>query len=158
MLEKIEATKARRAAERAEAETKVGSLAPIKAMFDAAFAAGHRRPVYRAEGLVLSRAGDFSRNPGAIYVKSDDDGAYLGKVVDGVYKPVLPGRPFVAKVRESADQVAEALAVIAADPKAAAIRFGQKSGNCACCGRALTAKDSVELGIGPICASKWGLL
>ena len=32
-----------------------------------------------------------------------------------------------------------------------------KTGNCSCCGRHLENKESVELGIGPICRSKWGL-
>jgi hypothetical protein len=34
--------------------------------------------------------------------------------------------------------------------------YGQKTGRCGCCGRTLTRPTSVSLGIGPICASKFG--
>ncbi len=33
--------------------------------------------------------------------------------------------------------------------------FGHRTGRCACCGRTLTNPDSIELGIGPICASRY---
>jgi hypothetical protein len=49
------------------------------------------------------------------------------------------------------------LQVIAADPRGEAIRFGQRTGTCSCCGRELTKHASIEAGIGPICAQKWGL-
>jgi hypothetical protein len=35
-------------------------------------------------------------------------------------------------------------------------KFGKKTGNCICCGRLLTVKASVEAGIGPVCAEKYG--
>lgn len=46
------------------------------------------------------------------------------------------------------------LALIAADPKAAMIRYGQELGECGHCGRTLTDAASRAAGIGPICASK----
>jgi hypothetical protein len=39
----------------------------------------------------------------------------------------------------------------------AAVRYGRQTGRCSCCGRELTNKASIDAGIGPICASKWGL-
>ncbi len=45
---------------------------------------------------------------------------------------------------------------IAQDPKGAAIAYGRMTGSCACCGRALTDKDSVAAGIGPVCAENFG--
>lgn len=46
------------------------------------------------------------------------------------------------------------LALIAQDPKAAMIRYGQELGECGHCGRTLTDAASRAAGIGPICASK----
>lgn len=33
---------------------------------------------------------------------------------------------------------------------------GKTTGNCACCGRELTDPKSIEMGIGPLCAERWG--
>jgi len=137
MVAKIEANRAARVANAPSVD-----LQPIRDMFEAALANGHKRPTYRAEGLVINRAPDHGRNPGALYVKTED-GDYLGKVL---------GTSYMGK-----DDAAEALASIASNPLDAAIRYGRKTGRCACCGRELTNKLSVELGIGPICRDKWGL-
>jgi len=114
-------------------------LTSIKDMFDHVVGQGYKYPKYRAENLVLSRAGDNGRNPGALYV-CDEAEQYLGKIVNGVYT----GKPALG------------LAVIAADPRAAAVAWGKKYGRCSCCGADLTNPDSIALGIGPICAEKWG--
>ena len=45
-------------------------------------------------------------------------------------------------------------ALIAQDPKAAMIRYGQELGECGHCGRTLTDAASRAAGIGPICAAK----
>ncbi len=90
-----------------------------------------------------------SANAGGLYVKEAKGGDYLGKVVGG---------QFVAAFGTPAPRVAEikaALAVIATDPAAAAVRYGKATGICSCCGRALTDPASVEAGIGPICAEAW---
>lgn len=45
------------------------------------------------------------------------------------------------------------------DPYAAATAYGLQTGVCSCCsccGRELTNKLSVELGIGPVCREKFG--
>lgn len=136
MREKVEQRKAERSAAAAEV-----NLSPISALFDGAVASGFKRPTYRAEGLVLSRAPDHGRNPGAIYVKADS-GEYMGKVQGGEYRGKHAAIP--------------ALEAIASDPLEAAVRHGRKTGRCSCCGRELTNAESIELGIGPICRSKWG--
>lgn len=59
-----------------------------------------------------------------------------------------PGRNYVGKLSEE-------LAAIAADPMAAVIAYGRKTGTCGCCGRKLTNPASIEAGIGPICASRF---
>src|SRR5262249_53618756 len=63
-----------------EAARQTVDLSPIRAMFEAARESGHKAPIYRAAGLVISRAPDHGRNPGALYVKTEDD-EYLGKIL-----------------------------------------------------------------------------
>lgn len=139
MRAKVEAKRTERQAERTAGSATV-DLEPIRRMFETARGNGYKRPVYRAAGLVITRASGFGKNPGALYVKTDADD-YLGKIIGTAYT----GRP------------AAALAAIALDPRGEAIRYGQRTGTCSCCGRTLTNEGSIEAGIGPVCASKWGL-
>lgn len=48
------------------------------------------------------------------------------------------------------------LTLIAQDPKAAMLRYGQEIGSCGHCGRTLTNETSRQYGIGPICRAKMG--
>lgn len=121
-------------------------LQRIRDMFEAAVESGYKKPTYRAEGLVISRAPDGGKNPGMLYVKNEA-GAYQGKIEGATFR----GTPFTAP------GTADILKGIAEDPMAAAVRYGRKTGRCACCGRELTNALSVELGIGPVCRSKWSL-
>jgi hypothetical protein len=123
------------------------NLSRIREMFEAAVSNGHQKPVYRAEGLKISLAPATGRNAGALYVVEIETDAYQGKV-DGV--------EFKA-VREASEGTISALHRIAENPMEAAVRYGQKTGKCSCCGRKLTNKVSIEMGIGPICAGTWGL-
>jgi len=50
----------------------------------------------------------------------------------------------------------EAMATILGDPSAAARNFGLMSGVCGICNRKLTVPESIEAGIGPVCARKRG--
>jgi hypothetical protein len=99
--------------------------------------------------MVLSLAGANSRNAGAIYVKAgpafEDD--YFGKVIGGEFH----------KVRTAPESVTTALQALASDPLSSAVAYGRTTGTCACCGRELTKKESIDRGIGPICAENWGL-
>lgn len=142
--EKIQAAKAARAAELAAAP--VVDLTPIRTMFETAVVSGYKRPTYRAEGLVISRAPDHGNNPGALYVK-DAEGNYRGKVIGVKFAPAF----------NAPKDVLDCLVAIATDPLGAALRYGQRTGACACCGRKLTAHSSIDLGIGPVCKEKWGL-
>lgn len=47
------------------------------------------------------------------------------------------------------------LEALLADPKAAAIEYGHRTGSCCVCGRTLTNPESVAAGIGPICAGRF---
>lgn len=146
MVEKVEAKRKARLEARA-AEAVSVDLSPIATMFEAATDSGYKKPVYRAEGVVISKAPMHGANAGALYVK-DSDGEYLGKVADGKFWGIRG----IDRATVEAN-----LKTIAADPKEAAVRWGKKYGKCSCCGRDLTNKVSIELGIGPICAEKWGL-
>jgi hypothetical protein len=44
------------------------------------------------------------------------------------------------------------------DPKGALISYGKLTSQCGCCGLPLTNAKSIELGIGPICLDKYGIL
>lgn len=147
MLAKLEANKKKRD----DAATAV-DLSAIRDMFETAYSKGHKRPKYRAEGLVISRAPDSGRNAGSLYVKLDDDDEfaeceYQGKLTpDNMFRPV-----------GSVDaRTLEALNAIAANPAEAAVRYGRRTGQCSICARQLTNSESIDRGIGPICADKFG--
>ena len=119
-------------------------VAKISAAFDRAHKAGLKRPKVRFQSIEFSRAPDSGKNPGAIYVKSGDE--YLGKVLAGRFYPV-----------KACDEARRGeIVTIAADPGAAAKAHGLKVGWCSCCGRELTDPNSIALGIGPICAERYG--
>ena len=120
------------------------SIDKIETALRTAKSNGVEHPKLRLEAFTFSLAKAGGKNDGAIYVKAGDD--YLGKIMGG---------------RLSASQLcgAERQAAIiaaAADPEAAAEAYGKRTGVCSCCGRRLTAKESVKRSIGPICAEKFG--
>lgn len=95
-------------------------------------------------GFEVSKAGIRSRNPGALYVCQGEE--YLGKIMGGVFERSAKCSPETeAAFRAHMD-----------DPLAAAVEFGRVTGQCACCGKTLTNPESIERGIGPICASSFG--
>lgn len=143
----------------ADADLSSGNLEDIFKIFTKAIESGRKRPVLRiavledpndddsdvSGHLKISLAPAGGKNAGHLYVKLDDD--YQGKID--------PDGKFFA-IRDAEDGIAEVLVAIADDPLAKAVLYGRKTGNCACCGRELTNQDSIDLGIGPICAEKWG--
>ena len=142
------AERAERAAERAKpaAQVKGAGLTKLQEVFLKAIESGLKNPKLRIDSLVINRAKDHSKNPGHLYIK--DHGEYAGKV--------SPDGEFFKSYNCSAETVA-LITEIGTDPLGQAVEHGRKTGNCACCGRDLTNKESVELGIGPICRDKWGL-
>jgi len=119
-------------------------LSNIISMFSKAHEA-IKTPKFRYEDLVISRASDNGANAGALYVKVD--GEYAGKVKEGKW----------FGIRTAPEGIINKLQEIAANPLESAVAYGRKTGNCACCGRELTRHDSIERGIGPICAERFGL-
>jgi hypothetical protein len=103
------------------------------------------KPTLRFEGLVLKGAGHYSPWFGTVSIFWQ--GEYAGRIErDGRLTP--KGRPDPALLSR--------LAEIEIDPAAAAKADGHRMGSCSCCGRLLTDPVSVEAGIGPICAERFG--
>ena len=139
--------KAREAEERAQvvANAPVLDIAKIEQTIQTALGNRIKRPILRLADFKFSPAPSTGKNAGAIYVKATS-GDYLGKVQGGKF------------VRSyTCDAVTEAEIVkVASDPAAAAVAYGKKYGQCSCCGKELSDPISVERGIGPVCATKFG--
>ena len=138
MLMKVKANQA------ARAEAPTVDLSNVVAMFNKAHEA-IKTPKFRFEDLVVSRAPDSGANAGALYVKVD--GEYAGKVKEGKW----------FGLRTAPQDTLSKLQQIANSPLDSAVAYGRKTGNCAMCGRSLTKHESVDRGIGPICAERFGL-
>ena len=124
----------------------VVSVEAIEVAFNNAKQSGVKFPKLRLDEFVFSPAGENSKNAGAIYIKSKGDGVYLGKVAGG--------RLFTS--RDCTTEAAERITAVSSDPKQAAVAYGMKFGACSVCGRQLTDSDSVQRGIGPVCADNYG--
>jgi len=119
--------------------------------FATAVSNGLKAPKLTVGGLLITRAKDHSRNPGYLYVNTVgdyNDRIYLGKI--------SPAGEFFAG-RDCTDDIFKEVVKLSGDVLAAAQAHGALTGNCSMCNRELTNELSVELGIGPICRSKWGL-
>lgn len=126
------------------AESKAIDVSKIEVAFASAIENKIKRPKLRLGSFMFSRAPDTGVNAGSIYVKEGE--AYLGKVTAG---------QFFATRACGAEREARVIEV-AADPAKAAKAYGMRTGECSCCGRTLTNGISIDLGIGPICAEKYG--
>lgn len=147
-MEKMAAREAERAAEKVARVENAPTIdvSAIEALFASAKSNGLKKPKFRAlDGIAISAAPANGRNAGALYVKANDE--YAGKIVAGRFMAL----------RSTPETVLPRLLEIAADPLGTAKLYGQRTGNCCCCGRELTKHASIDAGIGPICASKWGL-
>lgn len=81
---------------------------------------------------------------------------------------VLEGHRLVGKIDDCGtftsgctgptDEYFEFIECTNSDVKGALTEFGKITSRCGCCGLPLTNKKSIELGIGPICLDKYGLL
>lgn len=120
----------------------------LETAFNTAKGNGLKYPRITLAGFNFSPAGPHTRNPGAIYVVrgARRAGTYLGKVLAGRFTPSRDCEPATQA------QVAEVLA----DPLKAVTAYGVLTGSCAICSRELTDPVSVALGIGPVCAGRFG--
>lgn len=91
-------------------------------------------------GISVSPARSYNDR---LYVKAN--GQYVGKLTrQGT------------DIRDS--EIISILEDAAENPSKAAALYGRETGECSCCGRELTDPRSISLGIGPICARKFGWL
>jgi len=104
----------------------------------------HLRLQSGEHSLSFSPGTPGSQWDGMIFVKEGDK--KLGWIKNGKF------------TRRSECTDAEEAAILDActDPLKAALAYGQRWSVCACCGRELTNKESIERGIGPICAETYG--
>lgn len=114
----------------------------LEAVFAVATGKGLKKPALTIGDLRFNPAPETGANPGAIYVKQD--GTYMGKMLRGQFITRTTGE-FVSKVL-----------AIAGDPEGEAIKHGKLTGRCAVCSRKLSDPESVDRGIGPVCAEKFG--
>jgi hypothetical protein len=133
---------AQRAVEKAQAQAV--PIDAIESAFERAKAAGIKWPKLRLDSFVFSPAGQAGKNPGAVYVKEGD--TYLGKVFGGK----------LFKSRDCTSDQENRIVAAATDPAAAAIAYGKRFGACSVCGRELSNQESIDLGIGPVCAERFG--
>lgn len=133
-------------------------LTAVNALLDTALANGLKYPKLHltvGDGpLVISRCGDRSKTPGALNVTDGgpfDQNVWYGRVKDGQYQPNgrLPSTVVL--------QIGSVLNALAINPLAVICGHGHMTGHCACCGRQLTDPKSVRRGVGPVCATRWGL-
>lgn len=106
-----------------------------------------KKPCFRIDDLRITMASEFSRNPGHLYIK-DSNWNYIGKVTPGGTLRVIH------QDKITSEQMLLVLAAIV-EPEDTAMSHGKTTGTCCCCGRTLTNKLSIELGIGPICRGFW---
>jgi hypothetical protein len=85
------------------------------------------------------------QNVSDVWVKEGN--TWCGKIEGGKFK----------RFKNCTDDQEARIKVCCDDPAAAAKAYGLRFKNCSCCGRVLTNEQSRQLGIGPICAAKWGL-
>lgn len=160
-------------------ERETASLSPDQQMFLARIHAGHVDPTAEQASriitklLSLPRRGETTETTTTTAAPAVDvpAGRYAieigGKVgffrVDRPEDGKWAGRTFV---KEQASEEFypvrgprrnEVLTAIAADPRAAMIRYGHELGRCGNCGRTLTDEISREMGIGPDCAKHLGI-
>lgn len=126
-------------------DAKVVDVSKIEEAFAVAMGNQVKKPKLRLDAYRFSAVTE-GKNAGSIYVKEIESGEYLGKITGGKF----------FRVRACTDEMEARIIAAAADPRAAAIAYGRREGACSVCGLTLTDHESIDLGIGPICATKWG--
>lgn len=117
-------------------------LANLVACFQRAHEAALKRFTLRFDGVHFQAD---KNDPTVIWVSQAGYGtAKYGRIASGTFRPG----------REATPEVLARIAEIAKDPMAAALAYAQVTSSCSVCGRHLENQDSVDAGIGPICAGR----
>lgn len=118
----------------------------IERVLIAAYDSGFKQMKLRIAGFTYKLAPNTGRNVGAVYIYDQDSGEYYGKIKDSYITPAYGRSTNPAAL----DLISEAMK----DPLQETIKWGRETGQCGVCGRALDNKESVRLGIGPICLER----
>ena len=129
-----------------EAQAVTVSILKVETALQTGKSRGIRHPRLTLDHFTFSLASSSGRNPGAVYVKKGRDGGYLGKVMGGKFY----------RSRDCNEELERGILEAAEDPEKAATAYGLRTGVCAICRRTLTRGESIDRGIGPICAEKLG--
>ena len=121
--------------------------APAAITLPKLFALMQRLAKLRFDGVTIARKNGDS----LCWVKVSHVEGVVGKIENGVLV-IFTGR---LGSTMAPDVLTALLIAIEADPERAAVLYGKASGNCSICGRDLTDPESIERGIGPICAGKY---
>lgn len=147
-VDKFNAAKARAVEAVAKAETTNVDISGIQKALLKAKGNGLKNPKVRMIAdqvtMVMSLAKETSVNAGAVYVKANDS-TYVGKIANGHFYPS----------RDCGATMADAILKACQTPVESAVAYGRQTGTCSCCGRELTDKKSIDMGIGPICLGKF---
>jgi hypothetical protein len=105
--------------------------------------------------LIISGLKIARKNQDSLCWLIDDNGddTVIGKIENGV-AILFEGR--MRNIGVERAKIEALLTEIEANPLAAAMKYGKLSGRCCSCGRDLTDEGSIERGIGPVCAEKFG--
>lgn len=136
------------------ANASVGDMGGVYALFEAAKASGLKFPKIVAMSPVgeikLSVAGPNAKAPGTVNVAENGpfgEAQWYGRIhKDGTFEG-----------RSAPAELVEYLRAFATNPAEQAALHGRRTGNCCFCCKELTEKGSIEVGYGPICASRFGL-
>jgi len=116
---------------------------------------GIKHPRIKLTGYSFTLAPASGFNAGCVYVKNDTTKAYCGKIdsEDNFELHYSMGKELTEEERNSLNTF---ISNCINDPLEYVRIYGYKTGNCSCCGKKLKNKESVRLGIGPICREKYG--
>jgi hypothetical protein len=118
-------------------------LARIHQLFATARANGLARPRLTVDGVQIAPS---RSNADALNIRAD--GEYAGTIVGGIFR---------GRGRAGDGNVATVLQRLAIDPARTLTAHGHATGRCGVCSRPLSDPVSVAMGIGPICASRFGI-
>lgn len=139
----------RAAAKAADLKTRVETVVDtsvIRELFNVAKGNGLKKPGLWFGDLKISEAPESGRNAGSLYVKQG--GEYAGKITGTTFHPAYGVKAMT---------ILNTLLEIAGNPAEVLRVKGRETGKCCCCGRELTDPESIAAGIGPVCATNWGL-
>ena len=141
-------------------DSRLQGFTPVVSLMTRIVASGNQFPRVRLDldgtPLVLTVAGAKSRTPGAVNLT--DGGRYPNNTYFGAITPEGAFKP--ARAAAQLDPAIKAMLwgtltrIRDGEAEAVFAEAGKRLGKCCMCGRDLSDQESVERGIGPICAER----